>query len=204
MKIDLIQDYFGDDIFFRKPSVDINTGVTVLTGCNGYGKTSMLNSIRDYCEENNIKYIYFYSMENRQNDKEYAAMYGNISFLAGTMTGSEGEVIAMSIGKFAQKLGSFVHKNQNEKTLIVLMDAVDSGYSIDNIIELKERLFKIAIDDCKNQGIDLYIIVSANTYELTIGYPCLDPINCKYIDFKNYESYKDFILNTRNTKDQRK
>ena len=82
------------------------------------------------------------------------------------------------------------------------MDAVDSGYSIDNVIELKDLLHMI-IDDAKNNGIELYIIVSANEYELAADEACLDVTNGKYLKFDNYESFRSFIIKSRKKKNAR-
>lgn len=203
MIVELTQKYYNDGIFFNKASADFAAGITVLTGCNGYGKSTMLATIRDHCNKNNIKHIYFDSIQNRIEDRNRADFYGDMVYVASIMTASEGESISMSLGKFAQKLGAFVKTNQNEKTLVILMDAVDSGYSIDNIIELKKLLFKTVINDCKSKNIEIYIIISANSYELTVNYPCFDPINCKYISFSDYNDYKSYIQKTRKTKDKR-
>lgn len=203
MTIELVQKYYDDSILFKKPSAEFEPGVTVLVGCNGYGKSTMLASIRDHCKENNIKFIEFDSMQDRSIDKSKAGFYGDMTFLATSMTASEGENITLSLGKFAQRLGSFVRKNKDQKTLVILMDAVDSGYSIDNIEELKELLFKTVLDDCTGSGIELYLILTANSYELTRDFKCFDPVNCKYIKFKDYDNYREYILKTRKTKNKR-
>jgi hypothetical protein len=85
----------------------------------------------------------------------------------------------------------------------ILLDAIDSGFSIDNIVSLKEDLFKLIFEDARARGIELYIIASANEYELAKGENCLDVISGKYITFKDYEDYYNFILDSRKRKDKR-
>lgn len=85
----------------------------------------------------------------------------------------------------------------------MLFDAVDSGYSIDNIVELKTDLFQTIIQDCKKRNIEVYIVISANSYEMASGEQCLDVWSGKYIIFENYEDYRRYILKTRARKNNR-
>ena len=58
----------------------------------------------------------------------------------------------------------------------LLLDAIDSGFSIDNVIEAKD-FFKMVINDFADHGYELYIVVSANEYELANGEDCFDVMN---------------------------
>lgn len=80
------------------------------------------------------------------------------------------------------------------------MDAIDSGLSVDNIVDLKENLFKTIL---KEKELRIYIIISANEYEMANGEDCLDIDNCEYIKFSNYDEYRKFILNSREHKNKR-
>ena len=66
---------------------------------------------------------------------------------------------------------------------------------------VKKYLFNTIFED--TTGTDVYIVVSANEYELARGENCFDVYNGKYIQFEDYEDYRNFILNTRNIKDKR-
>ena len=59
------------------------------------------------------------------------------------------------------------------------------------------------IKDAENIGVDLYIIISANEYELARNEECFDVSNGKSIRFKDYEDYRKFIINNRKKKDKR-
>lgn len=83
----------------------------------------------------------------------------------------------------------------------MLFDAIDSGLSIDNIVDIKECLFNIILED--TTGTDVYIIVSANTFEMCFNEQCLDVRTGKHREFKTYTSYKNFILKSREQKDRR-
>ena len=52
-------------------------------------------------------------------------------------------------------------------------------------------------------GYELYIVVSANEYELVNGEECFDVMNGKYVRFKNYDDFKKFIMRSREKKDKR-
>ena len=202
LTVKLTRKYYDDKIFFRKASVEFEQGITVLVGCNGYGKTTMLNSIAAHCRVNKIPCIEFDSIRNRRNDRDRTTLDGDMGFLATFFCSSEGEQISLSVGKFARKLGDFIRKNSDKDELVVLFDALDSGYSIDNIVEVKEFLTDTVMRDCAGGG-KLYIIISANSYELVSGERCIDPIKCEPVSFNNYEQYRKYILNTRKIKDKR-
>lgn len=84
----------------------------------------------------------------------------------------------------------------------LLLDAIDSGFSIDNVAETKD-FFKMVINDFADHGYDLYIVASANEYELANGENCFDVMNGKYVQFKDYDDFKKFILRSREKKDKR-
>ena len=142
-------------------------------------------------------------LDGGNNSVSESLWYGDMSFVAQAVCSSEGENVNMNIGKFAQKMGAFVRKNQTEKEIFFLMDAVDSGLSIDNVIDTKKFLFNFVIDDCRSKGISVYIIVSANEYELARSEQCLDTLNLKYIEFSDYEAFRNYLIKTRKAKNQR-
>lgn len=189
---------------YNKSSVEIKEGLTVLCGCNGCGKTTLLYQIKNTLKKENIPFLHFNNLlEGGNNSVSESLLHGDMSFVARAVCSSEGENINMNIGKFAQKMGAFVRKNQTEKKIFFLMDAIDSGLSIDNVVDTKKYLFNFVIDDCRNKGICVYIIVSANEYELARGEQCLDTLNLKYIEFSDYESFRDYVIKTRKEKNRR-
>ena len=142
------------------------------------------------------------------------------------MCSSEGENINMNIGGLAKKLKEFMvtgrisdrftrigdafarysgekeYETPETKERWLLLDAIDSGFSIDNVIEAKD-FFKMVINDFADHGYELYIVVSANEYELANGEDCFDVMNGKYVQFKNYDDFKKFIMKSREKKDKR-
>lgn len=209
--------------------VTLEEGLTVLVGCNGAGKTTLMQNIKDCLKKDNIHYYDFDNLnEGGSRASGDAIAMGDFAFGATAWCSSEGENITLNLTKImgnmrefiltgetpkskrSKRLHSLFHDDDEETAKIcnkrfVIMDAVDSGYSIDNVIELKDLLHMI-INDAKNNGIELYIIVSANEYELAANEACLDVTNGKYLRFDNYESFRSFIIKSRkkkNTRDER-
>ena len=206
----------------RKKQIEIQQGLTVLVGCNGSGKTTLLHNIKS---EDIPVFYYDNEKDGGNNSISESIFYGNLSFTATALCSSEGENISLNLSKIASKLRKFVEtgdngdrfnalaktlalKDDNEENNVsnerwILLDAMDSGYSIDNVIEMKD-FFDLVIKDAKEFGIELYIVISSNEYELAHESKCFDVMEGKYIQFASYEDYKKFILRTREKKDKRK
>lgn len=210
----------------RKKQIEIQQGLTVLVGCNGSGKTTLLHNIKSELKKEDIPVFYYDNEKDGGNNSiSESIFYGNLSFTATALCSSEGENISLNLSKIASKLRKFVEtgdngdrfnalaktlalKDDNEENNVsnerwILLDAMDSGYSIDNVIEMKD-FFDLVIKDAKEFGIELYIMISSNEYELAHESKCFDVMEGKYIQFVSYEDYKKFILRTREKKDKRK
>lgn len=198
----ITKDYYNEDeILYKKDEFTINPNVTVLVGCNGSGKSTMLQEIKRQLKKEKIPCIYFDNLSSGgANARSKAGFYGNMNFLATAICSSEGENIMMNTGTLATKIGTIARKYRDDKELWVLLDAIDSGLSVDNILDIKD-LFDLVIEDNKNR--DVYIIISANEYELARNEQCFDVYNCKYITFKDYEDYRNFIIKSREIKNNR-
>ena len=194
--------YEEDGKIFDKTFVTIKPGVTVLVGCNGAGKTTMLNQIKRTLGNKDIPYLFHGNLTD--GEKEYRSkvlFYDDINFVARSMMSSEGENIVNVMEEVARKMGTLSRNNPTAKELWFLFDAVDSGLSVDNIVDLKERLFSLVLENEKCK--DVYFVVSANEYELARDENCLDVIGCKYIRFNDYEEYRAFILQSKEAKRKR-
>jgi len=210
----------------RKKQIEIQQGLTVLVGCNGSGKTTLLHNIKSELKKEDIPVFYYDNEKDGGNNSiSESIFYGNLSFTSTALCSSEGENISLNLSKIASKLRKFVEtgdngdrfnalaktlalKDDNEENNVsnerwILLDAMDSGYSIDNVIEMKD-FFDLVIKDAKEFGIELYIMISSNEYELAHESKCFDVMEGKYIQFASYEDYKKFILRTREKKDKRK
>lgn len=203
-KFTLVKDYYGLGFdIYKKKTIAINSGVTVLVGCNGIGKTTFLKQITNTLKKENVQYIEFDNFhDGGGRARANAGHCGDIDFLAMSMISSEGENIVMNLDRIAGGIGNFVKNNPNNKDLWIILDAIDSGLSVDNVVGIKE-LFKTILEDKRNKDREIYIIVSANEYEMAREEQCFDVCNGKYIKFKDYEEYRNFILESKEWKCQR-
>lgn len=200
----LNNDWYGEDDFniFKKKKITIKSGLTVLVGCNGAGKTTLLKQIEQSLKSKDIPVMLHNNKSDGERElKSRAALYGDFNIVAKLMMSSEGENIVNVMGEIARKMGDFTRRNGNSKELWFMFDAVDSGLSVDNILEIKEKLIPIVFES--NTDKDVYFLISTNAYEFARGENCFDVINGEYIKFSNYEEYRDFILNSKEQKLER-
>ena len=195
-----------NEMIYTSNEVKILSGLTVLVGCNGSGKSTLLHLLK--AQLNDIEDIavlkYDNLTEGGANAKESAGWHDNLELLTTLITSSEGEQIIINLGQTARAIKQFVRNHAKDcKELWILIDAIDSGLSIDNIVAIKEHLFKAVIDDIRNQDCVPYIVVSANSYELCCNADCLDVRSGLHRAFKSYDDYKDFILESSKIKDSR-
>lgn len=176
--------WYGGKLPYKKKEIDIDNNITMLVGCNGSGKSTLLNQIQASLEKQNI-----------------ACLMCDIQLLNAdiveSMVSSEGEQVVMKLGQFAKQLGRFTTTNNDKTEQWVLLDASDSGLSIDNIISLKKLLHMVV----RTTPVPLYILVTTNSYEMVCDENCFDVVGCKYIRFENYDEYREYILKTRAIKD---
>lgn len=182
---------------FKNKTQSFEPGLTVLCGCNGYGKTTLLNCIKADLKQNDVS---FYSYDDRSEGDLITDRKLNIeqdiAYMATHVCSSEGERIRLHISEVAKAIGKAVSKcNGNE--MWILVDSIDSGLSINNIIELKD-FFKFILEQ---ESKDIYIIVSANAYEMCNSERCRDVYTGDDIEFKDYEEYKKFVLNSEKLKE---
>ena len=206
---------------YRFKEFEFQEGLTVLVGCNGAGKTTLMTHLKRELEHLNIPVWTYGNEGSKHRTMERAGFFNDIETLATMMCSSEGENISNAFGAELGKVRKFIldppkrsfwdidddDEDASDEMLDpherwVLLDAVDSGYSIDNIMDLK-GIFTLMQRDARGVGNTLYIVVSANSYELANGENCMDVYTGKYKHFKDYEEYKKFILGTRAIKERR-
>lgn len=189
---------------YKKKNITINSGVTILVGCNGSGKSTILQRIEVDLNKEKIPTLTFDNYHDGGSHlMQKAQFYGKMDLLANLFMSSEGERINSAMCNFAQQVGNYVRANQDIKELWLLFDAIDSGYSIDNIMDFKQDFIDTVLEDCQKREVDIHIIISANNYEMAVNLPCFDVWSGKYITFETYEDYAKFILETRKRKDRR-
>lgn len=182
----------GVEDLYSTDSFEINKGVTILIGPNGAGKSTFLKSIKElYLDKNNVTYFKFDNLlDGGANAKSKFGFYGHMDLLTESMFNSEGMNIVLNIGLQISEIGSYIRNIKDKNEVIwILLDAIDSGLSIDNIVQIN-NIFDLIIKDHPNT----YIVVSANNYELVRNRHCLDIKSGHYIKFNDYEDCRNFIL----------
>lgn len=225
MKIKIWQDPYDEGFATTNcEELELNTGLTVLVGCNGSGKSTLIKNIADQCKEDATPYLEYDDRADADTLKYRNLQDEDYGFIATIMQSSEGETLKANLGKIAHSMYDFLTTGMTSKSKIekafaslftsedkkkvvsnkrvILLDAVESGMSIDNVIELKE-FFELVIADAERLNLELYIVVSANEYELVNGSNCIDVTTGDYITFNTYDEFRSFILNTRKMKDNR-
>ena len=196
--------YDADEVLFAgKLKRSIEPGLTVLTGCNGTGKTTILHVVNDaYKYSDSHKIFRWTGLTDKGIAKQRSLDMQSFDILASLAFSSEGEEINTNIGLLATRIGNFVRSN-DDKDIIMLIDGLDSGLSIDNIIETKDFFMELLIPDIEKHGHNCYVIISANEYELAAGEKCIDARSGKEMYFESYEEYRKYILDSRKKKDRR-
>ena len=190
----------GRDLYL-KTSVEIQPGVTILVGCNGAGKTTLLNLIKHQFENDKETVCIHYDnlRDGGQNSLSAAVFYGKMDFAARYALSSEGENIVFNFGDLACEIGKKVRSKPNCKCIDVTLDGIDSGLSIDNILDVKE-FFDFLLKE--NSTKEVYIIASANSYELARDEDCIKAHELEHHTFTDYYEYRDYILTSRMLKDK--
>lgn len=205
MQIPIIRDYYDEGYIYPRNFIDIQPGFSVLVGCNGSGKTTLLTQIKDFCKKFKIPVVSFDNLQDGgANARGKMAFYEMYTELAQNMASSEGEQINQNLTMFANKIGRFITEEALPKKLgFILLDAADSGLSIDHVIEFKKDLIETILQDCESKEIEIYIIVSANEYEMASGEKCINVSELKYEVIKNYDKYRKIIIKSRQRKNKR-
>lgn len=190
---------FGDEKIYAKKKITFEPGVTVLVGCNGVGKTTMLRLIESELKKAELPCLYYDNLtEGGANARSKAAFMEDFNFVGLSMCSSEGENIIMNMEKTASAMGRFSMLYKDAEELWFLFDAIDSGLSIDNVLDIKEYLFKTVLEHNKDKKV--YILVSANEYEMVSGEKCFDVQRCQYVNIRTYAAYKKLVLKTKERK----
>lgn len=183
-----VKDIFGIHSGY---TLNLQPGYTPLAGPNGAGKTTLLHQLRDYAKAHGILVFEYSNLSDGGGVARQSYMLrGDASLFAASVFSSEGEQIALNFGEAVRKLGAAVKDAKTQgKSLFILLDALDSGASIDRVRELRS-FFDLVCRDARETA---YIICASNSYELVRGVPAVNVRTGKVVQFKDYEDYADFI-----------
>lgn len=208
MEFKIKRNPYGTKSLYSKSSISFDPGLTVLVGPNGSGKSTLLRQLKRKLEEAGEVLVYFDNLRDGGRTSTANALYRNdFNFAASTFNASEGEVINQNLNLVVGRIGGAIRKvfgGEEEKRVFVLLDAIDSGLSVDNIVEMKDFLTDTVFPDAEDKGVEVYVIAAANEYELCRGSRCLDVKHMEYVVFGDYEEYRKFILGCSKKKKVRK
>lgn len=194
---------------YQRKEFTFKLGINSLVGCNGSGKTTLIDYfLVPQLRKQKIEYY-------KYNDRRQGGSYlmdkmlnsdGDMDGLIRMTLSSEGERIVCGLEGVIKALPRFFKENKNKSAFLIL-DAIDSGMSVDEINEIKELFLDTIIPDAKSRfGVDLFIVVAANNYEW-----CNDDriVNINIITgttlkFKDYADYKKQILKSRAFKNKQR
>lgn len=173
--------------------LELEEGCTVLVGPNGSGKSTLLNQLEDFAKGSGIDVFSYNNLTDGGHTatQRYLAS-DNINMLATAMTASEGQMVAVNFSQVVSRIGYAVKKAaRTGNPLFILLDALDSGASIDRIREMASLFRLVGKDAC---GQKVYLVVAANSYELAKGADCVDVRTSEHLRFNDYQSYTEFIM----------
>lgn len=192
--------------FYKSNRITLQPGLTVLIGCNGAGKTTFINQIETICEDNDISVFSFRNIKEGGNNFTESMLVYETAKGARRLTQSEGENIYDSLLTIATRIAKVV-KSSTTKTIsnrcVVIMDGIDSGLSIDALDDIKNDLLKFIPEVEKDNGMNVYMIVTANNFEFVQHEQCFDVVASSYKTFKTYSVYKKFIQDSSKKKEIR-
>lgn len=194
--------------FYTHDKVTFYPGIAVLVGCNGSGKTTLFHQIDEQLDpldrkkkDPDLLYMKYDNLrEGASHGIDSACFAGNMDLVAQMVLSSEGENIRTNVGEFGARIGVQISRNPKAKRVVICMDACDSGFSIDNILDLKDFFHFI---EEQNPEKFVYFIISANSYEMANGEDCVEINTLKHCTFSSYDGYRSYILKTRNIKEKR-
>lgn len=177
-------------------TLTLSPGFTALVGPNGAGKTTLLQQIKEYADREKID-VWEYSnlRDGGRSATERYMFYGDVQNMASSMMASEGECVALNFANRVGELGQIVRQHvEIKKPLIILLDSIDSGVSIDRAKELR-GLFDLIIEhDILPESAKVYMIMAVNHYELAnASADCVNVRNGKHMKFDSYDKYAEFI-----------
>lgn len=196
---------YEDFKLYQRKNFTFEPGLTSLVGCNGSGKSTMLDFyLKPYVRKNKIEYIFWNDRRSggstlMQQCMDNDDMNGVISLFMS----SEGERISYALLDVFRNIGRCFRVCKG-KPVVIMFDAIDSGMSVDEISETRNVILDIVIPDAESCNVIPYFIIAANNYEWCSDSRIhnIDIQTGKSLIINSYEDYKKAILKSRERKDK--
>lgn len=212
--VPLVKDpYLDDRTFTSKKHAVFRPGLTSLVGCNGAGKTTLINETAEFLKKRGTPFLKFDNLgeeggENNARGLLSGGLGGYKSHedmekgLMLAFASSEGEKIRAAMAEYAGLVAKELERSAGYGEFWFLVDALDSGLSVDMIEDIKEYLFR-PLMKAVPEDTDLYIVISSNSYEMSESTECFSLEKMDYIPVRGYEAFKKAVLSSRRCKEKR-
>ena len=217
-KIKLTGDPYDDDrMFWKKKKIQLRPGLTSVIGCNGIGKSTLFANIKNELGGKGVPFIMFDNLGTKGGQGsvytllsaavggfkgEVADDYANLDYALSVWSSSEGERIAAAMERFKHDIIDKMFEYADYGEFWILLDALDSGLSVDMIEIIRENMLRPLLSGGPD-GMEIYILISSNSYELSENTDCFSLARCKYVNIRNYQSFCKEIRYSRDYKRQR-
>lgn len=205
------RDPYGSGVpLYAASHVDIPTGLTVLVGCNGSGKTALLDTMSGRLAHTlgQHDYVVIIDAHSETQRTAYGGVFGHdTSAVAAGLTNSEGELMQRAVGRRFPDIGQAMNDTQLE-SLWVLIDGFDSSVDILGCDVMLETFTRHVFPDLRQRDVDAYVVMATNAWE-PVRYAqehdgtVIDVTRLKRIRFTGYEDYRDYVLMTAHRREER-
>lgn len=133
--------------------------------------------------------------DDHSNSISSALANDNFMLLALRKESSEGENNLYSLGELFNNAGSVAKEYPNLEQLVLFVDGIDSGLSVD-MIDLIVRTLDIKIQQVEslNPNLEVAIVFTTNNYEMTRNLPTFDPTTFEPVAYDSYEDFRADML----------
>lgn len=112
---------------------------------------------------------------------------------------SEGENNLISLADLFDNAQAVANENPNLEHLIIFVDGIDSGLSVDKIDFIVRSLdLKIKQVESQNPDLNVALVFTANHYEMVRNLPTIDPITFETINYSDYEEFRSDMIEKAN------
>lgn len=228
LEIRNIETHPYDEKLFNNDTLTLTNKVTVLSGPNGYGKTTLMRELKTALKANgaiqfdnnprsrklsfsasgifqdkNIDQdatIGFLSYDSHDDDysRTISSNLFNENFeqVALRKTSSEGQNNLLSLADLFDNAQAIAKEHQNLKHLILFVDGIDSGLSVDILRFIIDTLDnKLKQVERHNPNLEASIVFTSNSYEFVKSLPTIDPITFESVSYESYDDFCQDMLN---------
>ena len=111
------------------------------------------------------------------------------------MQSSEGENKLILLAHLFNNAQLIAKEHPNIHQLILFIDGIDSGMSIDNLNFIIDTLpVKINQFEYLNPDLEICLVFTTNNYELVRNLPTIDPITFQKLDYYDYEKFRTDMI----------